>query len=209
MLSRVESVPRFGARLLGVSEQGGVRLDFEGFSVDADAAILALPVSCLNEIRIDPPLWNEEEIFKLGFAPAIKARLQFESAYWRHEGWHGYLKTDQLLQQTWPDREDEESLVAYIVGDAARTLSDHPDPCGALVVSLDAEPAPINIELKNWTADPFARGAFSLALPGSDPAKVRQRDSRKVQVAGEFCATWMGFMEGALESAETAVSALS
>jgi monoamine oxidase len=68
---------------------------------------------------------------------------------------------------------------------------------------------PKDVEVKDWTNDPFARGAFSLAPPGSDPAAVRVRDGGPVQYAGEFAATWMGFLEGAIESAETAVAALS
>jgi monoamine oxidase len=209
LLSMIDARPRFSARLLGVTENRVVRLDFDGFSAEVDAAVLALPAPCLSELFIDPPLRNHEEHRNLGFAPAVKARLQFASAFWKTEGWHGYLKTDGLLQQTWPDREDAHALVAYIVGDAARALSQVLDPGETLAREGLLGHKPTYIEVKDWTVDPFARGAFSLAKPGSDPVRIRQRDARKIQVAGEFCATWMGFMEGALESAETAVSALS
>jgi monoamine oxidase len=212
MLSRITAEPRFGSRLLGVKHGGGVRLAFDGFDVTADAAILALPVPCLLEIESDPPLNRIEEIRKLGFAPAVKARFHFEDPFWQREGWSGYMKSDLLIQQTWPDREKENALVGYIVGDAARTLADDErieSTLGDEWGDFGAGVKPTQIEVKNWTRDPFARGAFSLALPGSNPSAIRVREGGAIQLAGEFCATWMGFMEGALESAETAVSALS
>jgi monoamine oxidase len=211
MLSRITTEPRFGSRLLRVTSRGGVQLAFDGFVVTADAAILAQPVPCLLKIESDPPLNQIEEIRKLGFAPAVKARFHFKDPFWQKEGWSGYMKSDLLVQQTWPDRDNPNALVGYIVGDAARELADD----GQIESTLGDEWAivgsgvkPERIEVKNWTRDPFAGGAFSLALPGSNPSAVRKRDGGAVQLAGEFCATWMGFMEGALESAETAVSAL-
>jgi monoamine oxidase len=150
------------------------------------------------------------ELKKLGFAAAVKARYKFKEPFWQSDGWQGYLKSSTWIQQTWPDRNDPNSLVGYIVGDDARALGE--------VENIEAElrdswrafgVEPIEIEVKHWTTDRFAQGAFSLALPGSNPAAVRERDGGAVQYAGEFAATWMGFMEGALESAETAVTALS
>ncbi|MEO7454033.1 MAG: NAD(P)/FAD-dependent oxidoreductase [Fimbriimonadales bacterium] len=207
MLGKIRAVPKYGSRLIRVD---GTKLIFEGFEVTVDAVVLALPLPCLLALQIDPPLSTIAELQGLGFAPALKARFRFALPFWKDDGWQGYLKSDTRIQQTWPDREDSQSLVGYIVGDDARTLGSSADIEGDLRRAwrtLGVEPG--GIEVKNWTADPFAGGAFSLALPGSDPAAIRVRDSGPIQYAGEFAATWMGFMEGALESAETAVSALS
>lgn len=209
MLSKLHAKPAFGSTLRAVREGSEVELTFESFSTKADAVILALPLPCLNEIDIDPPLASATELKKLGFAPALKARISYGSAFWKDEGWHGYLKADHLIQQTWPDREDPDALIAYICGDAARIL--HQSGDSKLLLSSDLHNISSEIaavEVKDWTADPFARGAFSTSPPGSNPEAVRRRDGRKVQLAGEFCASWMGFMEGALESAENATRAI-
>ena len=212
LLSKIETTPTFGAALQSVNENAFVELVFDGFTARADAAIIALPLPCLLDIRFDPPLAVAPELGKLGFAPAIKARFHFDAPFWKHEGWYGYMKSDLLVQQTWPDREDPRALVGYIVGDAAREIESSTTPEAILSkewLKWERAVVPSRVEVKNWTRDPFARGAFTLAAPGSNPAAARERTGGRVQLAGEFAAEWMGFMEGALESAETAVSALS
>ncbi len=207
ILSTVRSAPHFGSVLLSVREGSDVELTFDGFATSADAVILALPLPCLKMIDIDPPLAVWSDLCKLGTAPALKARLTYASPFWEGEGWHGYLKADHLIQQTWPDSQDGNALVAYICGDAARILHQSDDPqllLSAELRRISFTARPVKIEFENWVADPYARGAFSTAAPGSNPEAVRQRVDRKVQLAGEFCASWMGFMEGALESAEDA-----
>lgn len=210
MLSRLNATPRFGCVLERVQSENSVRLGFTGFEQKVDAVVLALPLPCLLGLDIDPPLAARAVLQKLAFAPMVKARFTFDSAFWRHEGWYGYLKTDRLVQQTWPDRSDPNSLVAYICGDAARKLGESNDPASALEdewAHVTKHSAP-KAEVKVWAADPFTRGGFTIAPPGSDPERARRRGGGPVQFAGEFAAEWMGFMEGALESAEAAVAAL-
>jgi monoamine oxidase len=213
MLSRVQASPRFGSVLSAVREtSSGVHLSFAGFEETADAVILALPLPCLLDVAVDPPLALASELAKLGFAPAVKARFEFADAFWAHEGWWGYMKSDLLIQQTWPDRNNRNALIAYIVGDAARTLvsTANAETLLAAVWSQWSDQAIVaEAEVKNWTTDPFARGAFSLASPGSNPGALRARDCRRVQIAGEYCAEWMGFMEGAIESGRAAAAAMS
>lgn len=211
VLSRINATPRFGSVLESVQVDGSVRLGFVGFEEIVDAAVLALPLPCLLDIRIDPPLPVEAELRKLDFAPMVKARFGFDAAFWRHEGWYGYLKTDRLIQQTWPDRAVPSALVGYVCGDAAERLGRMNDAASALRAewaTVTSHGAP-EVEVKVWAADPFARGGFTIAPPGSDPERSRNRNDGPVQVAGEFAAEWMGFMEGALESAEAAVEALT
>lgn len=211
MLARIHATPRFGSVLESVRTRGSVRLGFVGFEESVDAAVLALPLPCLLDIQVDPPLPVEAELRKLAFAPMVKARFGFDAAFWRHEGWYGYLKTDRLIQQTWPDRADVNALVGYVCGDAARRLAEMDE--AALVLRAEwatvTSHAAREVEVKVWAADPFAGGGFTIAPPGSDPEQARKREDGPVQVAGEFAAEWMGFMEGALESAESAVAALA
>jgi len=210
MLSRLQTTPRFGCALQTVRHDSSVRLGFAGFQEEVDAVVLALPLPCLLDLKVDPPLSARSELQKLAFAPMVKARYRFDSAFWRHEGWYGYLKTDRLIQQTWPDRTEPNAIVSYICGDAARRLGEVEDPANVLMSEWAAVTSHVpEVEVKIWAADRFTRGGFTIAPPGSNPAKARSRDSGPVQVAGEFAAEWMGFMEGAVESAEAAVEALT
>jgi monoamine oxidase len=211
LIDAVGIEPIYGHKLLAVRQNSGVTLEFRSGSVHFDAAVLALPLPCLLAIDCEPELQMRQALLSLGFPPMVKARFIFADDFWHQDGWFGYLKTDLLIQQAWPDRENPRALVSYICGDDARTIHEE-EPADADLPanwkSISNEATVKSVEIKKWGADEFARGGFTTAPPGSDPAVARRRQSGKVQLCGEFCATWMGFMEGALESAEEAVAAL-
>ncbi|MBC7796369.1 MAG: FAD-dependent oxidoreductase, partial [Pyrinomonadaceae bacterium] len=61
-----------------------------------------------------------------------------------------------------------------------------------------------------WQRDKFSQGAYALYRPsqwfGIRP--ILQRPHNKVLFAGEHLADWQGFMEGAIETGETAANYL-
>lgn len=209
LAGRVDGEIRLSCRLIGVSSEVGVRLDFGRFAEQFDLAVLAVPQPCLRDIQFDTPPANLEACLRLRQASTIKARFRFERPFWLDEGWEGYLKSDTPIQQTWPDRVDPQCLVGYICGDDARALHDSGDIAGALARHWRefCGEAP-EIEVYDWIADEFAQGAFAFAPPGAVLADLRRRDSGPVQLAGEFCGAWFGFMEGALDSADSALESL-
>jgi monoamine oxidase len=58
-----------------------------------------------------------------------------------------------------------------------------------------------------WAVDPWARGAFATFKPGQMSRIVPSIGTAigRIHFAGEHTAPWMGWMEGALQSADTAV----
>ena len=56
----------------------------------------------------------------------------------------------------------------------------------------------------DWVTDRYALGAFSHLAPGYVLEHMEHigAPSRRIHFAGEHTASWIGFIEGALESAE-------
>ena len=57
-----------------------------------------------------------------------------------------------------------------------------------------------------WVRDPWSRGAFAVFHPGQMTTMMPDiaRPEGRVHFAGEHTSSWMGWMQGALESGERA-----
>ncbi|HLO99697.1 MAG TPA: NAD(P)/FAD-dependent oxidoreductase [Fimbriimonas sp.] len=177
-----------------------------------DKLVLTLPPRCLERVVFDPPLTKEKRcaIEACGMSRAIKIAFRFSKAWWLDEGFSGRLHCDGPLQQLWDGtRGGDPVLVAYICGERAVEWTKLDDPIKAAVYELSqlfpvATEYFVEGELSNWVDDPFCFGAFSnmppkYALTHAQNIVVPQGDTH---FAGEHTATWVGFIEGALESAE-------
>ena len=141
---------------------------------------------------------------------AIKIVWEFNEPWWRYQGWGGSMMSDRSFQQTWDSSLSESALLtAYICGDQAAEYAALPDPVRAGVYEL-AQVFPDALDtfergwVHNWLADPYAYGAFSHLAPGyvlEHMEHIAPAHGR-VHFAGEHTASWVGFIEGALESAE-------
>ena len=59
-----------------------------------------------------------------------------------------------------------------------------------------------------WALDPWSRGAFAVFHPGQMASMMPEmpRPEGQIHFAGEHTSSWMGWMEGALESGERVAS---
>jgi monoamine oxidase len=93
-------------------------------------------------------------------------------------------------------------------------LAAEADPVAAALVDLAAlfPAAPELFEggtFVDWIGERGIGGGFSLLPPGAASLRADlPRRHGRVFFAGEHLATWRGFLEGALESAESAVTAM-
>jgi len=57
-----------------------------------------------------------------------------------------------------------------------------------------------------WSLDPWSRGAFAVFHPGQMASIMPEvsRPEGRIYFAGEHTSSWMGWMEGALDSGERA-----
>jgi monoamine oxidase len=100
-------------------------------------------------------------------------------------------------------------LSAYICGKQAVEWTQLGDPVRAGVYELsqmfpEAEEHFRRGWVHDWISDPYARGAFSNLAPNyvlDHMAHIAPPEGR-IHFAGEHTASWVGFIEGALESAE-------
>lgn len=211
-----KSLPiEFGMELRGVDDRGEYAvLQFGDEVREVDKVVIALPKSVLDRIVFTPPIPQSQiEAMKgIAMGRAMKALLFFESPWWQETDWTGCLHSDGFLQQVWAAPNGAAVLCVYICGESAELLKDLPNPVQVLYDELvklipDSSTGFRGGELRDWISEPFSSGGFPHSTP-LDPGGAWQTASRphgRVHFAGDWAASWMGFVEGALESAERVV----
>lgn len=218
LAARLSSPPRFRHVLRGVVCSGDqVWLDFGAEALSFDRVLLTLPPRCLERVTFEPglPPGKREAITACRMSRAIKIALVYERRWWEDAGWSGLLFADSPLQQVWPSVAGP-VLCAYVCGTDAVEWTSRPDPVGDALEELDRL-APGGRShfregaIHDWLSDPFALGAFSHLAPGyvRGPMEHIATPAGRLHFAGEHTASWVGFIEGALESAERAAEEIA
>jgi len=219
MLSKLKAAPNYGAVLERVrQDSSGVTLVFANGEERVDHVILTLPPPALERVVFEPALSVEKRCAVEGcrMSRAIKIVWEFDHPWWEETGWGGSMLCDSPLQQTWAGSlADAPILTAYICGDQAMEWARLGDPvrAGVYELSLLFPQAAKSFQrgwIHDWTADPYAQGAFSHLAPHyvlDHMAHIAPPEGR-IHFAGEHTAIWSGFIEGALESAERVVGEL-
>ncbi|MBS1709592.1 MAG: FAD-dependent oxidoreductase [Armatimonadetes bacterium] len=212
MAGTLASPVSFGWRLRSV-EQGDdhVALWSEGEVVVADRAVLTMPPTCLRDIDFGPdPFAQQEAWSSVAGARAIKVALRFTHAFW--QGSSPRTIADLPFQQVWDGgRGGLPLLCCYICGNTAEAVARAHDPVRHVLravgeVFAQAQEAFVEGWLHDWVRDPWALGAYSCLAPGASRTRSILREPvGRVHLAGEGTADWIGFYEGALESAERVV----
>jgi monoamine oxidase len=187
----------------------------------ADACICTAPVASLRKIKFNPPLptAQADALQQLTYARIVKNSVLFEKRFWKAEDFslvsdtasHYYFHSTQ--NQPGP----EGILCSYAVGEKADLLASQSDERRLKVVTRDLvdldEDAPKlakGIASYAWQRDELTHGAYALYRPGQwfGIRPMIARPHGKVLFAGEHIADWQGFMEGAIETGESAAQNL-
>lgn len=213
MLRTLDADPSFGAELRRVrQDSGGVTLVFEKGEARVDHVVLTLPPPALERVVFEPALSVEKrcavEACRMG--RAIKMVWEFDRPWWEEAGWGGSMLCEGPIQQTWDGSQaDAPLLTAYICGDQAAEWTKLGDPIRAGIYELaQLFPQAANSFqrgwIHDWNADPYAQGGFSHLAPlyVLEHLKHIAPPEGRIHFAGEHTARWIGFIEGALESAE-------
>jgi monoamine oxidase len=213
MLASIRGPANFGAILQRVRQDAsGVSLVFDRGAARVDHLIITLPPSALEHVVFEPALSVGKRcaVEACRMSRAIKICWEFDRPWWKDAGWGGSLHCDGALQQTWDGSLGEAPvLTAYICGQQAAEWTQLGDPVRAGVYEL-AQMFPEAAThfrrgwVHDWINDPYSRGAFSHLAPGYVLEHMRDiaPPEGRIHFAGEHTATWVGFIEGALESAE-------
>lgn len=223
-----------GHALVGVRLQGdGVGLDFDAAggrkSVVADRAALTLPFTRLRSVAgldgLGLPPAQREAIAELGYGRNAKLMVAATSRPWldAEKGrFDGAIYTDNGLQLLWetsrgqagdggvltnflsPPRSDmAEADLLRTLKDTLATIA----PTTAASLDLDTHAA------FYWNRHPHTLGSYSCALVGQytrlPEAVAPPAAGGRIHFAGEHASVdHQGFMNGAIESAETAAKAI-
>jgi monoamine oxidase len=215
--------PRLGHVLRAVERDSrGATLAFEAPGGSCrerfDEVVLTLPPSCLSRVDFRPELPSPQRAAHRStrMGRAVKIVWEFERAFWRDEGWNGTLAWDGPLQATWDGTlGGTPALCAYVCGRQAEEWAARRDPVREgleLLAGLFPAASPTFRRgfFHDWTSDPFSLGVHSHLQPGYVLAHQPHvaRPAGPLHFAGEHTATWTGFLEGALESAERVAAEL-
>lgn len=216
-------VVRYNAEVVRVDHTAGrVRVSYldngTRKQIDGTRLIVAIPFSTLRQIEVRPAFSRQKAriVQELPYFPATRFLLQSRSRFWQESGLNGAARTDrpaEIWECTY-DMPGTRGLVGATVGGAiGRALLDMSvDDCvkfGADVVADAFPKMHLNFEkgvAYRWTAERWSRGAFAVFRPGQMASMMPEigTPEGRVHFAGEHTSSWMGWMEGALESGERA-----
>ena len=184
----------------------------------ADRVILAVPLTTLRQIEFRPRLSaaKEKAIATPAYYPGVRILLQARDRFWNRAGLNGSARTARA--EVWDAAYDRQGpargLLGATAGGAAgrefRAKNDAESLAFGVDLVADAFPGIRSAFEKGiihqWSQDHWSQGAFVAFTPGQMTAFVPElaRQEDRVHFAGEHTSSWMGWMEGALESGERA-----
>nr|WP_062202559.1 NAD(P)/FAD-dependent oxidoreductase [Demequina salsinemoris] len=201
----------------------GVRVSSTGGVVEADDAVLTVPVGVLQsgDLLVEPPLPPAvaEPLARLRANDFEKVFLRFERRFWEDDVYAmRQLGPEGAWWHSWYDLtglDGVPTLLTFAAGPAARATADWTDEevAESVMAQLhrlygDSVPAPIRVDRTAWRADPFARGAYAYMERGSvtaDHDALATPIGGVLHLAGE--ATWTddpGTVAGAMLSGHRA-----
>ncbi|MGE3465641.1 MAG: flavin monoamine oxidase family protein [Pyrinomonadaceae bacterium] len=190
-------------------------------TLTADAVICTVPIQSLLKIKFDPPLpaAQRNAAEQLVYSRISKNSVVYSDRFWKEENFSMVSDTTShfYFHSTQSQGGKEGILTAYAIGEKADVLSSQSDERRMRIVAGDLAPLDDDAPKKAeriisyaWQRDPFTDGAYALYKPGQwfGIRPILARPHGKVLFAGEHIADWQGFMEGAIESGESAANAL-
>jgi monoamine oxidase len=220
---------RGSVRMSGIDASGR---DFEFFG---NQAVITLPLGVLHAgtMRFAPqPLHVLGEAGRMAMGAALRVPLMFRTSFWRAKSTLGtnrsvadelrqlsFLFTDRSIPTWWTPHPDEAPmLTGWAAGPSAAMGDRRPiiDRCLSTLADIfDESPAQLKERLvswyfHDWSADEFARGAYSYAPVGalSASANIAEPVDRTLYFAGEHTTDsghW-GTVHGALQAGEAAAA---
>jgi monoamine oxidase len=195
-----------------------------GGAVEADAAILTVPLPLLAEIEL-PAAARERAAAAadIGFGNVVKILLRFATKWWADHGGRdladlSFLRSDATVPTWWTQHPDEYPvLTGWLAGPKADRVSSLSAAeivevgLTSLAEIFEVPVDRISRELLasrsiNWGNDPFARGAYSYATTKTREAQavLSRPDGGVIFFSGEalYAGPDMGTVEAALASGQ-------
>jgi monoamine oxidase len=200
---------------------GTVTVSTDTGSFKCDAVICTVPTNALLKIRMNPPLpaLQLKAAERLNYARIVKNSVLYDERFWKADDFS--MVTDATSHYYFHSTQKQDGrqgiLTAYAIGEKADVLASQSDSRRMNVITrdlIDLDPAAPqlarSIATYAWQRDEITDGAYALYRPGQwfGLRPILQRPHGKVLFAGEHLADWQGFMEGAIETGESAAASL-
>jgi len=213
---------RLGAPVRHIAQSdAGVRIAADGFEVEAERTIVALPAAIARRIEFDPPLPEGRRLLGERLLPGAltKCMALYREPFWRADGLSGESVTDAgpvtLTFDSSPRDGSAGVLLGFVGGpEACQLAAMRPDERRAAVLecfvrlfgSRAAEP--LDYDEQTWAEEEWSGGGpTSNFSPGgwTECGPALREPVDRVHWAGTETATvWSGYMEGALQAGERA-----
>jgi monoamine oxidase len=214
---------RLSCVVSAIEEVGGgaVAIRCAGGDVHAcDRAILTVPLPLLREIALPQGARAKAAAGdNIGFGNVIKILLRFERPWWRdgrdYLAGMTFLLSDETIPVWWTQRPSEHPVLTGWFGGPRTAKLATLDPQALIQVGIGSLAAMFGLShndlardvvaaaATNWAHDPFARGAYSWAMPQTREAQaILARADGPVLFSGEalYRGRDMGTVEAALAS---------
>lgn len=217
MAAGLVGVISYGEHLIGVQQDAdGALVHTDRRTLTADHVVLACSLVPLRSVQFHdqlPPALHAA-VHQLGYGTVTKTSVQWPRRTWPA----GYATTSGTAQRVYEPTVDQPGetgiLMAYCGGDGGREWATLVEADRLALAAgemramhrLDSEP--LGGFSRAWSNEPRFGGSYAVYRPGQVGAywQVLREPWGRVQLAGEHVAACTGYMEGALESAETVVA---
>lgn len=187
----------------------------------ADAVICTVAARVLGHIRFDPPLPQAQlnAVSLLEYGRIVKTSVLYEERFWKDDDYSlvSDVTSHYYFHSTQKQAGRAGILTSYAIGDKADVLAAQSEERRMKIVARDLEAVDARapqlakeVASMPWQRDRWTQGAYALYRPGQwfSLRPILKRPHGNVLFAGEHLADWQGFMEGAIETGETAADTL-
>ncbi len=209
-----------------VQEPSGVRVHYRQSgqvrTVYARDAVVALPFRILSQIEWAPPLSaaRQEALALAGAGQVVRTLILFRTRFWRQNA-PRRIAHNPDISALWEETDGMPGktgiLSFWVGGDPARKWAARPpqariESCLQVLEMMypGCRSEFLHAVSYAWGADPFAQHAYVYHAPGylTQALPLLREPEGRLYFAGDYLSLFVGYMEGALESAESAVHAL-
>jgi len=194
-----------------------VQVKTDRLSVTAGHAIVTVPPALAGRIAYDPPLPSSRDQLtqRAPMGSIIKCLAIYDEPFWRHDGYNGQAVADELAVHATFDNSPPDGspgiLLGFLSAGNARALghAEGPERRHAVLSSFAAffgprAARPSTYVEMDWSAQEWARGCYAAHFPpgvwtGYGHA-LRAPIGRLHWAGSESATTWIGYMEGAVQS---------
>jgi monoamine oxidase len=188
-------------------------------TLEASFAVLAIPLTTarLIDFHASLPTSHQQLVNELSYGAVTKVMIEYRRRFWHERGWNGRLSTDLPIVYTWEATSHLEGehgiLTVYTGGGPGAKLSGLSDEerikTAASVIEKIFPGSSALIEdtaTTAWVNEPFTRGSYMAFAPGEVTRhwKALFTPAGRLYFAGEHATIYQGFMEGAVESGQSA-----